>query len=256
MSTSSLLLRLEGVLQAYGDTPQRRKFTTNAEPTKSAVVGMLYQALGRDFSEDPTDLARAVKHVRVDREGTLLKDFHTTMGVPQADEPDPPILSRSEKKARRKAETVDDVAMLEDCRGVFPTERFYIQDASFLVAVEGDYDFLLRLEEAVAFPRRMIWLGRKSCAPSRPLWVPGGLLKGVSALEALTTWPWLVKKGIEWVRLVFDLGLSSAIGELRRDWPISLDPRCRKFAPRRVEMRWLKADELRANQASNIAKKA
>lgn len=217
---------------------------TNTEPTKSALVGVFCQALGRDFKDDVSDLAALTMHFRVDREGLMMRDFNTVMGVPEASEPDPPVLSRARLIERRKATSVNDVAVIEEERGVMVTHRYYLQDASFLAGVEGDIKLLEKIEDALVTPMRAIWLGRKSCPPSRPLWVPKGLLPGVGAIKALTEYPWAGDRREEWVRLVVDLGVAATAGEIRRDHPISLNPNDRRFAPRRIEMRWLEAQKL------------
>jgi CRISPR system Cascade subunit CasD len=50
-----------------------------------------------------------------------------------------------------------------------PTWRYYLCDASFLVAVQSDDSQLIaELAEAVKNPRWPIFLGRKSCVPTRP----------------------------------------------------------------------------------------
>jgi CRISPR system Cascade subunit CasD len=49
------------------------------------------------------------------------------------------------------------------------TERHYLQDASFLVAVEGDEGLLAELAKALQDPCWPLALGRRSCPPSEPV---------------------------------------------------------------------------------------
>ncbi|MCK8678375.1 type I-E CRISPR-associated protein Cas5/CasD [Streptomyces lichenis] len=52
------------------------------------------------------------------------------------------------------------------------TERWYLADATFLVGLEGedkDRALLERIGHALEHPRRLLWLGRKSCPPSGQL---------------------------------------------------------------------------------------
>src|SRR5690554_5614048 len=99
---STLLLRLAAPMQGWGvDTFERRG--TERIPTKSGVVGLLASALGRRRNESIDDLTKLRFGVRVDREGTLLRDFHT---------------ARSQKSA-------------------YVTIRYYLSDAVFLVGLEG-----------------------------------------------------------------------------------------------------------------------
>src|SRR5687768_1134758 len=77
---STLLLRLAGPLQSWGYRSRFSDRDTGLEPTKSGVIGLLCCALGQRRSADPEALAALKMHIRADREGTLLKDFHTAGG--------------------------------------------------------------------------------------------------------------------------------------------------------------------------------
>ncbi len=50
-----------------------------------------------------------------------------------------------------------------------PTWRYYLCGASFLVAVQSNDATVEELAQAVQFPAWQMFLGRKSCVPSRPL---------------------------------------------------------------------------------------
>jgi CRISPR-associated protein Cas5/CasD subtype I-E len=142
---SALLLRLAGPLQSWGYRSRFSDRDTGLEPTKSGVVGLLCCALGRPRAVSPADLAALRMHVRVDRQGTLLKDFHTAGG-----------------------------GIFRGCREYFAptssgtkgknpvvTERHYLQDASFAVALEGDDDFLSNLEKQLQWPGNRLQPGFK-----------------------------------------------------------------------------------------------
>ncbi|MET9294148.1 CRISPR-associated protein Cas5 [Streptomyces sp. NPDC003077] len=62
-------------------------------------------------------------------------------------------------------------------RSALTTERWYLADATFLVALQHeDRQFLESVGAALERPRRLLWLGRKSCPPSGTLYlgvVPG-----------------------------------------------------------------------------------
>ncbi|MBD0739340.1 type I-E CRISPR-associated protein Cas5/CasD [Streptomyces sp. CBMA29] len=64
-------------------------------------------------------------------------------------------------------------------RNAMITERWYLADAAFLVGLEhSDRALLERVAHALEHPRRLLWLGRKSCPPSGDLAlgiVPGDL---------------------------------------------------------------------------------
>ena len=77
---ATLLLRLAAPLQAWGADSKFETRKTNREPTKSGVIGLLAAALGlrRDESEGLARLTGLRFGVRVEREGQLLVDYHTT----------------------------------------------------------------------------------------------------------------------------------------------------------------------------------
>ncbi|MBS6882872.1 MAG: type I-E CRISPR-associated protein Cas5/CasD [Clostridiaceae bacterium] len=49
------------------------------------------------------------------------------------------------------------------------TYRQYLQDDSFLVALQAEEETIRMLEQALRHPVRCMYLGRKSCVPSRPV---------------------------------------------------------------------------------------
>lgn len=132
---STLLLRLAAPLQAWGTDSKFEVRDTGREPSKSGVVGLLAAALGRRRDADLSDLNALRFGVRVDQEGKLLRDFHT---------------ARSADKS-------------------YVTSRYYLVDACFLVGLEGERAFLQQLADALKHPCFPLFLGRRSCPPSQPL---------------------------------------------------------------------------------------
>ena len=53
--------------------------------------------------------------------------------------------------------------------GAMLTRREYLCDASFLIALQGEPALIAELEAAIKAPKWILYLGRKSCPPSRPL---------------------------------------------------------------------------------------
>lgn len=104
----TLLLRLAGPLQAWGVSSKFDIRSTGREPSKSGVIGMVAAAMGRSREESIEDLSALGFDVRIDQAGSLLRDFHTVH--------DP-------KNIRKTAYT---------------TVRYYLQDACFLVGLEGE----------------------------------------------------------------------------------------------------------------------
>src|ERR1700712_1573639 len=73
-------LRLEGPMQSWGNHARganRAHRTTHSRPTKSGVIGMVANALGRDFADCIDDLTALEFGVRADVPGRLEVDYHT-----------------------------------------------------------------------------------------------------------------------------------------------------------------------------------
>lgn len=68
------------------------------------------------------------------------------------------------------------------------SERFYLTDAVFVAAVEGDTTLLSGLHAALRNPVYAPFLGRRSCPPAQP--VDLGLHNGASLMEVLGQVPW------------------------------------------------------------------
>lgn len=156
---NTLFLRLTSPLQSWGEDSQWSERRTAPEPTKSGVVGLLACALGWTDDERIRNLSRRVRvGVRCDVPGTPspLRDYHTVGGGY-----DEPQLLTAEGKPKYVTNTKKPHTE--------PTWRYYICDASFLVAVQSNDATIEELAQAVQFPTWQIYLGRKGCVPSRPL---------------------------------------------------------------------------------------
>ncbi|AJF69403.1 type I-E CRISPR-associated protein Cas5/CasD [Streptomyces vietnamensis] len=176
-TTATLLLRLAAPLQSWGDHRAVLDARhTAAQPTKSGVIGLLAAALGRDRDEPLGQLADLTMGVRVDLPGTLLRDYHTV-----SDHRGVPLLSANlTAKGRQKPTSKP--------RYIQPTERFYLQDAAFLVGVNGPADFMKDLTAAAKAPACLLSLGRRSCPPTYPFVLS---LTDSPLIEALTEQDWL-----------------------------------------------------------------
>jgi len=149
---ATLLLRLEGPMQSWGTTSRFDERDTQLEPSKSGVLGLVCAALGRDRAEAVDDLAALRMAVRVDREGVPMRDYHTATGVVVASTGKP------------------------DMGRTVVSQRYYLSDAVFLVALEGDRQLLTEIHAALRSPHWPLCLGRKSFAPSMPVYLPDGLV--------------------------------------------------------------------------------
>jgi CRISPR system Cascade subunit CasD len=157
---SYLALRLEGPLQSWGSDSQYNRRNTGLMPTKSAIAGICCAALGyARGSEQEQEFLASFITVRmttialprkVDKKGKShnlavrrLQDYHTVQNT------------------MRASGTIN-----KDC---VLTHRQYLADASFGVLLEGEKSFLERIVEALRDPVWGIWLGRKACIPTAPV---------------------------------------------------------------------------------------
>lgn len=208
---SVLLLRLCAPMQAWGIQSRFSVRDSTREPSKSGVIGLLAASQGRPRAVGIDDLVALRMGVRVDREGTLLRDYHTAQNVYRAK------------------------------GGIKPTElstRYYLCDACFLVGLEGDLSLLTALHTALRDPVWSLFLGRRAFPPGEPIWLADGLRAG-GLLEELTTYPWLKgkPKTFPLVRMVIEGGNGD---EVRPDQPLSFSPR--RYAPRRIVNEYRRVD--------------
>lgn len=160
---SFLILKLDGVMQAWGDHTYEDYRPTVNFPTRSGLLGLLAACMGVERS-DVAGLAELDKSlyfsVRADTERTTkLADFHTVMDARQVDireSGDFPVVSRRE----------------------------YLCDVKFTVAIELSEHASITFEiikHGLQQPVYTPVLGRRSCPISRPL-----LVCTVEAVDALT----------------------------------------------------------------------
>lgn len=165
-STSVLALRLAGPLQSWGASSRFARRTTESAPTKSGVIGLLAAAAGIERGDDArlAPLAELRFGVRIDQPGTRIRDFHT--------------------------------AHHSDSGKSMPlSERFYLADAVFVAAVEGEHPLLATLYAALRNPVFPPFLGRRSCPPAGP--VELGLHEDARLEDVLNTVPW---QASDWYR--------------------------------------------------------
>lgn len=149
---NTLFLRLEGPLQAWGDTSKFVIRRSMDAPTKSGVLGLICCAMGfsrQDARERLRELNTLAMGVRIDRPGMRWWDYHT-VGAGTG-------LTKAGGGLKTGAE------------GTLITRREYLADASFLVALQGDPALVERAAAALQSPKWPPYLGRKSCPPSMPV---------------------------------------------------------------------------------------
>ncbi len=173
---SVLILRLVAPMQSWGTQSRFSVRDTAREPSKSAVVGLLCAALGRPRTADIQDLMALRMTVRIDREGTLQRDYHTAGGGKRPDGSDYGVAKANRAKAKPVV-----------------SHRYYLADADFRVALESDDERLLaEIAQALDQPKWPLYLGRRAFVPSQPLCC--GVHSGAMAIDVLCNKePWFAR---------------------------------------------------------------
>ncbi|MEW5531784.1 type I-E CRISPR-associated protein Cas5/CasD [Streptomyces virginiae] len=196
--TTTALIRLAGPLQSWGTSAHFDRRDTTSRPTKSGVIGLIAAALGHDRTGPLGPLAELRYGVRADRPGTHIRDYHIVGAGPFPLRPRDLITDPKRAEAAQSAmenetspafgyltannvptwygapkEIAPDphtgalVSGNPTGRNGMITTRWYIADAAFVAAVQhDDADLINRINHALDHPRRLLWLGRKSCTPT------------------------------------------------------------------------------------------
>ena len=213
----TILLKFAGPLQSYGTSSHFETRYTDYYPSKSAVIGLLAACLGyrRDEAENLRELSKLKFAVRIDQDGTLLRDYH---------------IARSYKDTGAELRT-------------YVTNRYYLEDALFVVAISGKDELVDTLIKAIKSPYFQPFMGRRS------LPVPVDFFLRESAddiLDSLRNLPWQAapwykkkkeKQGIG-EKISLEVYADKEIlaegkiirSKLRRDVPVSFSQKGRQFA--------------------------
>lgn len=164
MLPNTLFLRLEGPLQSWGERSRWSIRDSASEPTKSGLIGLIACALGYARDEQIRPLSQKTRlGIRVDAPGTQIVDYHTIGGGYDY----PTLLTAQGKPKKSSGSPHTEIS-----------ERAYLCDASFLAAVQlrDDNDALLidQMANALQNPVWPVYLGRKTCVPSKPVFAGVG----------------------------------------------------------------------------------
>ncbi len=241
-----LVMRLAGPLQSWGVHSQFNRRETADAPTKSGIVGLLAAAQGRAREEPIDDLLDLAVGVRTDETGSLLRDYHTVSDYRGVPLPSATVTGKGVQKRTGPA------------KFTHVTERFYLQDAVFVVAVGGPGALLGSLLEALERPAFPLALGRRACVPTQPLVLKPTDGQHAAGLPGL--WmgdPLSVLKTVAWQasaekvrRLERQEGVARAIDlpivvddptgdDTAADVPRTFDPVGRSFTERPVRRTWV-----------------
>jgi CRISPR system Cascade subunit CasD len=204
---STLLLRLAAPMQSWGAGSRFSRRTTEPQPTKSGVLGLLAAALGRRRTDPLEDLLGLTFAVRLDQPGQVQRDFQT-------------------------ARTLD------GAKSMPLSHRYYLADAAFLAAVQGDRELVAALDEALRRPVFPLCLGRRSCPPVGPitLGIRDGDVREVLRSEPWQASPLIRARGPAEVTLeaLADAEIEDPVTFTCRDTPLSFDPEWRRYRTRLV----------------------
>lgn len=212
--THFLQLNLVAPLQSWGATSKANNRTTEHHPTKSGIIGLIANAMGitREETETIQGTFKNTKiHVRVDAPGKLLRDYGTVA-------------------YNNKTKQVN---------------RYYLQNAKFVVLVEDDEEVLRIFDKALKNPVNPIFLGRKSCVPTIPVYVPpsypsihlgetpGEVFEELFLLTRADDLTFKEKSHPELQVEIIEETLENT-GDRRMDSPISFSSKSRLYSPRNV----------------------
>lgn len=179
MGDTTVLLRLTGPVQAWGAPGAHWEHRpVLSRPTKSGVLGMVANALGRTREEPPTDLAQLRFGARADRPGHLEPDYQTAGGgqfpLDTGTVFSNPELANNPDLFRYGAPRdphpgTGKAGWSEKARQTVVKRVGLLVDASFLVSLTGPTPLTGTVWEAVNDPARVLCLGRHGCYPTEPV---------------------------------------------------------------------------------------
>ena len=169
---NTLLIRLSGKMQSFGNASHQWEKNTMDFPTKSAVIGMLGNAAGK-LRTDSLDEYKGLRVCcLIEREGVKMVDFQIAGS------------SGGCKSAEGK--------IIRNKDGSIGSKRVwkeYLQDCKFIVSIESEnLELLEKIENDLKHPKRILSLGRKCCNPSESIPIKGGLKVGMNYEEAFRSY--------------------------------------------------------------------
>lgn len=219
-----LIFRLEGPLQSWGERSKWIYRDTADFPSKSGIVGLIACAMGlrREDPEIGELCQKLMMAVRAERRGSRVMDFHTIQSLR--------MMTASRGQRNKNGEL-----------GTILSYRYYLQDASFLVALDGEWELLEKIRQALSDPRWQIYLGRKSCVPSIP--VIGSWCSDYETLEQLMRNYPLAENGRRAdAQILYQLDSADESGQMRSDMRLASEKR--EYARRRVKTGRINREEI------------
>lgn len=206
-----LIFQLQAPLSSWGETAVGEYRPSANYPSESALIGLLAAALGIDRSDENQHQVLCAKlrfAIGVQSAGRLLRDYQTAQ-----------VPGRVALKNRPHHTRRDELNMPKEELNTILSTRDYRQDAACLVAVQTKSDSCLSLDDlakAIQQPKFMLYLGRKTCAPSLPLWPQ--VIAAENALQAMELYRGRLAEASGDViapleRLVWGAGITAGVPE-------------------------------------------
>lgn len=215
-----LAMMLDSPMQSWGYQSQySHQRTTLSYPTKSGVLGLICAAMGvgRDDQKKLQELRGLLMTTYTFGDPEVCTDFHTIgHGTSRGDAG---FLRKMDRKAANRTVI---------------THRSYLLGVRFGVVLEGDDSLLDEAEQGLVNPRWGVWLGRKCCLPTMPIFQgrftsfqdASDHLKGIN--DPSECIPRLLTKSVKEVS-----GASGDYTRILRDTPLDFEGR--SFGPRFVD---------------------
>ena len=175
-----LALYLRAPMQSWGASSKFGDRGTLDAPTQSGLIGLLAAACGVDKNDEARDrdwLDRAARlsfEVVGFKRGDRMTDYHTVGARYNKEDP----------WQKRMIPTTADGKP----RGTDLTHRAYLADSVFGAVLSGDDVLVSEMATALANPVWGVWLGRKSCIPTEPVFA--GVFESAEAARAALADRW------------------------------------------------------------------
>lgn len=200
----TVILKFSGPMQSWGTSSNYEIRKTDYYPSKSGVIGLVAAALGYDReNEEISHLNNLDFAVRIDQQGILKRDFQ--------------------------------IAHDYNKDSSYIVNRYYMEDAVYLVALGGDETVINRIIKALKNPKYPLYMGRKSCP------VPAEFIlktsdrspKEVLLDEKWHASDWFKNKYINYIaEIYYDSNNLSDNCIIRNDKIVSLSKKGRLYEPR------------------------
>ena len=219
---SCVVLRLSSPMQSWGIQSRFNYRDTLRYPSKSGVIGLICSALGRPRTEPLNDLSDLKMVARIDHEGVYSVDYQTAGGGKFNGKEYCAINANGKHDTKNNAIT---------------SYRYYLADAEFHVAFEGNINTLEMIKNAFKKPKWLLFLGRKTFVPTLPIF------KGVyeeNAIEVFKEIPWRQK--FDWQNIPEKLQLIVECDYNEGDTFLTDNPISFNHDKREYSVRYIKHD--------------